>query len=199
MKTTFNFRQYFPVLTISLVLIASTIDANAQNRRTEKKNKENNKTEYRTHDNHRNTVSEYSGKRNREGSYYKKGIKNQKSNKVYRPQYTRNYKHEQPDYFNHPKYGRVYQRFDHNPVVFKYDRGNYYYFNDHFYTYRRGIGYCLVETPRNIYFERLPMDCNRVHVNGNVLFRNGDLYFKLSRRGYTIVSAPVEIRFSARF
>lgn len=199
MKTTFNLRQYFPVLTISLVLVASSIDVSAQNRRSENKHKESNKTEYQNKKQHGKTVSEYSGKSNREGSYDKKGVKNRKFNKVYRPQYSRNLKHAKPDYFNHPKYGRVYQRFDHNPVVFKYDRGNYYYFNDHFYTYRRGVGYCVVETPGNIYFEHLPFNCNRVVVNGNVLFRNGDLYFRLSRRGYALVSNPIEIRFSARF
>ncbi|MFY9153331.1 MAG: hypothetical protein WAO52_15045 [Prolixibacteraceae bacterium] len=199
MKTTFNFRQYFPVLTISLVLVASTIDVNAQNRRTEKKNKENNKTECGYSEHYGNGDSEYSENRNSEGRYENKGYKNQKSNKVYRPQYTRKFKHTQPDYFNHPKYGRVYQRFDHNPVVFKHDHGNYYYFNDHFYSYRRGVGYYLIETPRNISFERLPFGCDRVLVNGNVLFRNGDLFFKLSRRGYTLVNAPIEVRFSARF
>jgi hypothetical protein len=35
-------------------------------------------------------------------------------------------------------------------------------------------------------------------VNGNVLFRNGDLYFKLSNRGYALVNLP-GVSISARF
>jgi hypothetical protein len=56
-----------------------------------------------------------------------------------------------------------------------------------------------VKAPRNIYFSRLPMECNRVHVNGQVFFRNGELYFQLSPRGYALVPAPVGISISARF
>jgi hypothetical protein len=45
----------------------------------------------------------------------------------------------------------------------------------------------------------LPLECNRVYVNGHVFFRNGDLFFKLSRLGYELVPSPFEIRFTARF
>lgn len=199
MKTIKSIRQYFPVLTISLFLIASTINVNAQNRRTEKKNKENNKTEYRKPDRNDSRVAKNSKMGNHEGSYDKKDYKNSKSNLVYRPQYTRNFKHSQPNYFNHPKFGRVYLQFDHNPVVFKHNRDNYYYFGNQFYTYRRGVGYCLVEAPRSLYFRHLPVECNRVNVNGHVFFQNGELFFRLSPWGYTIVPSPIELRFSARF
>ena len=189
MKTIINFKHIYPVLTISLVLIASTIDANAQNRRTEKKQKEKNKTEYQT-----------AGQQGYNTSYNEKSKKDvDYSKKTYKPQYTQRVKHVEPNYFNHPKYGRVYQRFDNNPIVFSYDRGNYFYFGNQFYTYRKGIGYCVVEAPRNTYFKHLPIDFTRVYVNGNVLYRNGDLFFRMSSRGYQIVPSPFEVRFSARF
>jgi len=57
------------------------------------------------------------------------------------------------NYYNHPRYGRVYQRFDHNPFVFNSNRGNYYYYGNHFYNYRQGIGYCMIEPPLNIFNE----------------------------------------------
>jgi hypothetical protein len=108
-----------------------------------------------------------------------------------------NYPHR--NYFEHPHYGRVYSRFDHDPIIFRHSHGNYFYSDNHFYVYRDGIGYCSVEPPRNVYFSELPFDCSRVRINGQVFFRNGDLFFQLSRRGYVIVPSPIEVRFSARF
>lgn len=112
-----------------------------------------------------------------------------------------NYKHrfEGHGYYEHPSYGRVYERFDYRPTVFHHDRDDYYYYGDHFYTYRRGIGYCVIEPPRDVYFRTLPVDCERVYVNGNIFFRHGDLFFQLSPRGYSIATSPVQLRISARF
>ena len=186
MKTQNYIRQSIPVLTICLILIASTIDAGAE----EKRNKEKYRTEYRKSDHH-----------------YKKDGKSWKNDNSwsrddryseYHPKYHRKYQSSH-EYYEHPRYGRVYEQFDCSPVVFRHERNNYYYYGNHFYTYRRGVGYCVVEAPRNVYFSRLPMECNRVHINGQVLFSNGDLYFQLSPRGYAIVPAPAGIRISARF
>lgn len=190
MKTQNYIRQYFPVLTICLVLIASTIDAGADNNRNEKRSNGKHRTEYKKSNNN-----------------YKKDGKSWKNEKSwnendryseYYPKYNRKYSGNR-EYYAHPRYGRVYERFDHSPVVFRHERNNYYYYGNHFYTYRHGVGYCVVEAPRNVYFSRLPMECNRVHINGQVLFRNGDLYFQLSPRGYALVPAPVGIRISANF
>ena len=86
-----------------------------------------------------------------------------------------------------------------SPVVFHHNRDDYYYYGNHFYTYRRGIGYCVVEPPREMYFSSLPVECERVYVNGHIFFRNGDLFFQLSPRGYAIVSSPIQNNVSARF
>jgi len=185
MKTQNYLRLHLPVIAISFLLIASTIGANAQNNRNEKNDNNRKQTEYKKSE-------KYSKK---ETKSWKK--ENDKYSE-YHPKYERKYKASR-DYYQHPRYGKVYQRFAYNPVVFKHDRTNYYYYGDHFYTYRRGVGYCIVEPPKHVYFDRLPAECNRVYVNGNIFFRNGNLFFQLSPRGYTIVKAPIEVRFSARF
>jgi hypothetical protein len=50
-----------------------------------------------------------------------------------------------------------------------------------------------------VYFRDLPFSCNRVHVNNQLYFRHGDLYFSHSPRGYVIVPSPIEVNFSVRF
>lgn len=187
MKTIDHLRKYLPVVIFSTILIASTVEVNAQNnRKNGKTGKGNDRKEYR----------ESSRDKDRTASNYEQRSWNDRE---YRPKYSKKYRNQKPDYFEHPKYGRVYQRFDRSPVVFHHDRDDYYYYGNHFYTYRKGIGYCVVEAPRNVYFRRLPVDCERVYVNGNIFFRNGDVFFQLSPRGYSIVSSPVQIRISARF
>ena len=193
MKTIDNLRQYFPVLICSFILTASVVDASAQNNRGQgwKKNEnKHGKKEYREsrRDDDRRVYVDRNNDRDRDYQY-----------REYRPKYNNRYKHYDSDYFEHPRYGRVYHRFDHNPVVFHHDRDDYYYYGNRFYTYRRGVGYCVAEPPRNVYFRTLPVECERVYVGGHLMFRNGDLFFQLSPRGYVMAPAPVGIHISASF
>ena len=193
MKTIDHLRKYLPVVIFSTILIASTVEVNAQNNRKDGK-KGNDRKEYRESSrNNDRTTDNYRGN-DRDRYYEQKSW----SDREYRPKYSKKYKNQKSDYFEHPKYGRVYQRFDRNPVVFHHDRDDYYYYGNRFYSYRKGLGYYVVEPPRNVYFKQLPVNCERVYVNGNVLFRNGDLFFKLSNRGYALVNLP-GISISARF
>jgi len=199
MKTLDNFRQYLPVLMLATAMIASTVVASAEDHYKEgKRGNGRERKEYRESDRRDNRTAYNDRRDDRGGSYERKNWNNREDDREYRPKYSNRNKHYESDYFEHPRYGRVYQRFDHNPVVFHHDRDDYYYYGDRFYSYRRGVGYCVVDAPRNIYFRELPVACERVQVNGNVLFRNGDLYFQLSRRGYALVNLP-GVSISARF
>jgi hypothetical protein len=199
MNTLNNFRQYFPVLMLATAMSVSTVEVSAQNNRKEgKKENGHERKEYQESE-RRDDLIVYKDRRDdREGNYGRKDWNDRENNKVYRPKYYNRNKHYESDYYQHPRYGRVYERFDRNPLVFHHDRDDYYYYGNHFYSYRKGVGYCVVDAPRNVYFRELPVDCERVQVNGNVLFRNGDLYFQLSRRGYALVNLP-GISISARF
>ncbi len=199
MKTINNLRQFIPVLMLATAMIASTVEVNAQNRRSNNRNNESTRNEYKSFDRSEKKTAQKDWKENKNENREKQNWKRNDNRSEYRPKYSSRMKYNQPDYFNHPKYGRVYSRFDHNPVVFRNDRHDYYYYGNNFYTYRRGVGYCVTQPPRSAYFRHLPMECNRVNINGQVFFRNGDLYFQLSPRGYAMVSAPMGIRISARF
>ncbi len=174
--------------------MTSTVEVNAQNRKKENNGNGRERKEYRESD-RRDDRTAYN---DRKGNYEHKNWNNREANKEYRPKYINRYKHYDSDYYEHPRYGRVYQRFDRSPVVFHHDRDDYYYYGDHFYSYRKGVGYCVVDAPRDVYFRQLPVACERVNVNGNVLFRNGNLFFQLSPRGYALVNLP-GVSISARF
>jgi hypothetical protein len=198
MKTLNNFRQYFPVLILATAMTVSTVEANAQNNRKEKKENGRERKEYQESERRDDKTAYRNRSDDREGNYERKDWNDRENNKVYRPKYNSRNKHYESDFYEHPRYGRVYQRFDRNPIVFHHDRDDYYYYGNHFYSYRKGIGYCVVEPPRHVYFRQLPVDCERVYVNGKALFRNGDLFFQLSPRGYALVNLP-GISISARF
>lgn len=200
MKTIDNLRQYLPVVILSTILIASTVEVNAQNHRGEgKKGNGRGWKEYRESDRDDDRTANNNWRDDRDRNYEKHNWNENGNRNEYRPKYSKKFRHEDSEYYEHPNYGRVYQRFDRNPVVFHHDRDDYYYYGNHFYNYRRGIGYCAVEPPRHTYFRQLPSDCERVYVNGDVFFRNGNVFFQLSPRGYAIVPSPVQIRISARF
>jgi len=202
MKTKDYLRQYFPVITIALVLSASALEAGADDHNKDgKKGKEsyNGSQEYRhpARHNEQTARNEWSG---RNDDYRdERNYASRDNRKVYHPSYSKKNYRGHSDYYKHPKYGRVYSRFDHNPVVFRNHDCDYYYYGDNFYRYRDGIGYCVVEPPRHEYFRHLPVECHKVYINGQVFFRNGDLFFESSPRGYVIVPSPLEIRFTARF
>jgi hypothetical protein len=178
MKTKNYLRQVLPVIAFSAILLAVPFDSDAQ-----KQGKK---------DKHDKEYKEYRGSHN--GGYKYKS--DDRHDREYRQKYSVK---NRVNYYEHPRYGRVYERFDYSPVVFHSSRDDYYYYGDHFYVYKRGVGYCVAEPPRSSYFKRLPVECERVYVNGNVFFRHGELFFQLSPRGYVMVSAPVQIRISARF
>lgn len=188
-------RQLLPVAIFSFALLSASLEVNAQPRWKEHSNKHKHHKEYKDE---RAYHSGHSG--NRDG-WSKGNKKHYKDRDDYR--YDRHYSHKhydsRRDCYDHPKYGRVYHRFDHQPVVFRHSHGDYYYSGNQFYTYRDGIGYCMVDAPRRVYFRELPFNCTRVYANGHEYYRHGELYFSLSNRGYIIVPAPVEVNFSVRF
>jgi len=189
MKTIEKLRILLPVAIFSVIITASA--ASAQNGWKKDRN-ERGRNEYREREDRgdrnrredRNYVYENNNRHDNGRGYHLGNYKNQRC---------------EASYYEHPRYGRVYQRFDYRPMVFHHDRDDYYYYGDRFYTYRGGIGYCVVEPPRDVYFRTLPTECERVYVNGNVFFRHGDLFFQLSPRGYSIATAPVRLSISARF
>ena len=189
MKTINNFRQYIPVLLLATILVASTVETNAQ--RSYIKTRGNERKEYKSSDKYDKKLAHHEWKENHGKESWRKD--------EYQARYYSDVKYDKSDYFTHPKYGRVYNRFDHNPIVFNHDKDDYYYYGNHFYTYRRGVGYCMAEPPRRVYFKHLPVECNRVNLNGQVFFSSGDLFFQLSSRGYVLVPSPVGIRITARF
>lgn len=202
MKTINAMRQYIPVIILSFAMMAVSVDGSAQNHRKDNKSeKKNDRKEYRTvrsaKNDARRSGNDY---RYKDGKDSKKQYSDRYNGKYeYNPRYSKKQNHSNSNYVNHPKYGRVYQRFDHSPVVFRHSHGNYYYFGNNFYSYRKGLGYYVVEAPRHMYFSDLPFRCERVYANGKVYFRNGDLFFSYSPRGYVIVPSPFQVNFSVRF
>jgi hypothetical protein len=224
MKAINSIRQYLPVVIFSLALMATSIEVSSQNRRNNNKSDKNSdRKEYRNNRQYqpsarnadRNSDREEYGNdrsyrqdqstnrndyRNRDGrSYERQNSGRNNGNYEYNQRYSRNSNYSRSNYYDHPRYGRVYQQFDHNPVVFRHPQGNYYYSGNNFYTYRRGIGYYVVEPPRDVYFRDLPFECERIHSHGQVYYRNGDLFFSYSPRGYVIVPSPFQVNFSLRF
>ncbi|MDP2337279.1 MAG: hypothetical protein Q8N05_12680 [Bacteroidota bacterium] len=202
MKTINILKQYFPVAVLSLVLIASSLEAGAQNHRNEGKRdneRDHDQNEYRQDDRNQERTANNEWRERKEGNRDNRNYESRDNRDEYRPQYSQRNGYSRQNYYNHSQYGRVYNRFDRNPMVFEHSRGNYYYSGNNFYRYNDRIGYCRIEPPRNVYFRDLPFDCDRVYIGGQVFFRNGDLFFQLSRRGYVIVPSPIEFRFSARF
>jgi len=202
MKTKDYLRQYFPVITIALVLTASTFEAGAEDHHKEGKwgkEHEHGRKEYRQPGRHdEQTVrNEWHGRK--DGNRDNRNYDSRENREEYHSGYSKKNYYGHSDYYKHPRYGRVYSRFDHNPVVFRHHDCDYYYYGNNFYRYRDGIGYCMVEPPRHEYFRHLPEECHQVYINGQVFFRSGDLFFELSPRGYVLVPSPLEIGFTVRF
>jgi hypothetical protein len=189
MKTINSTTPILSVAILSIALMSASIDANADNHKNGNQGKDKHRSEYNDGGNYRANY----GERDNRGKGNNKHYKEYRHDDNYRA-----HKHDDRDYYDHPRYGRVYQRFEHNPYVLKHSHGNYYYCDNRFYTYHDGIGYCMVEPPRHVYFRELPFRCTRVYSNGCEYYRNGDLFFRLSR-GYIMVPAPVEFNVSIRF
>jgi hypothetical protein len=95
-------------------------------------------------------------------------------------------------YYYTPKYGHTVRKFHSAPVVFYAKNNPYYFHNDHFYRYYRGIGYVWIENPYGMIFPRLPHGTVMVHINGRPYFRYGNVYFAAHRRGYEVISVPAK-------
>ncbi len=196
MKTNYNLKAYFPVLFISFILMGLTYDANAQKHRNEgRKGNEKERKEYRESRHDDNRIA-YNDRRSYSGRNYERKNWNDRE---YHPQYNKRYGHEESEYFEHPRYGRVYQKFDRRPIVLRHHRDNYYYYGNRFYTFRPGIGYCAIEFPGHTYFRQLPFACDEVYVHGQSFYRYGDLYFRLFPGGYMVVPSPFAVTITARF
>lgn len=177
----------FSAITIA-TLLSSSIVAKGDDYKNESGHKKHYRTEYREYD------RDHDYYRDDRGKGHKKHHKEYKHDKYYKA-----YKHGHRDCYDHPKYGRVYNKFEHKPYILRHSHGNYYYSDNRFYTYRDGIGYCVTEPPRHVYFRELPFQCTRVYSHGRHYYRRGDLFFHLSARGYVIVPPPVEFNVSIRF
>ena len=200
MKTKDYLRQYFPILTISTLLIASTFGASAEDHQREGKgNRGHERNEYRQSDRNNQRAANNERQNRRNGDRDDRNYESRDNRYERQPEYARRNDHEHQNYYNHPSYGRVYNHFENNPIVFRNQYGDYYYSGNNFYRYHDGIGYCLSEPPRHQYYRNLPVECNRVYVNGQVFFRNGDLFFELSPRGYVLVPSPFNVQFAIRF
>ena len=207
MKAIKSISQFLPVVIFSFALIATSLEVRSQkSHKNNKWDKNSDRKEY--HNNHSNSSDHYDDRddddRDDDDRGDKKHYKGHKSNRnngdyEYSQRYSERPNYSQQCYSNHPKYGRVYQRFNDNPIVFRHSQGDYYYSGNQFYTYRDGVGYCRAEAPRQVYFRNLPDNCNRVYVNNQEYFRNGDLYFSHSPRGYVIVPRPLRVNFSIGF
>ena len=183
-------RPFLLTAVLTLAFVSASIFANADDHKNNNGHKKHYRSEYREGGNY----SRHYYDRDDRGKGHKKHYKEYKYDREYKA-----YKHDERDCYDHPKYGRVYQRFERKPYVLRHSHGNYYYSDNRFYTYHDGIGYCVIEPPRHVYFRELPFHCSRVYANGREYYSNGDLFFRLSARGYVIVPAPVEINVSVRF
>jgi len=200
MKTIDYLRHYLPVVTISAILIASTLEASAKNHHNKgKSGKGHDRNEYREPSRNFEKKSNYDSRNRKYGERDDRDREYRTSRNDYHPQYSKKHYSSKPYCYNHPKYGQVDNRFEHNPIVFRHQHGDYYYSGNNFYRYHDGIGYCRAEPPRGVYFSYLPVECSRVYVNGQLLFRKGALYFASSPRGYVLFPAPNQIHLSVRF
>lgn len=104
----------------------------------------------------------------------------------YNPYSYRYHKH----YYYNSHYGHVIRKFVYRPVMFVHNHQNYYCYDGHFFRYRHGIGYVLVNLPFGFTFERLPYGYEQVYINGYVYFRVGNLFFESSPFGFKLVHFP---------
>ncbi|WP_346854994.1 hypothetical protein [uncultured Draconibacterium sp.] len=94
------------------------------------------------------------------------------------------------NYYYHNHYGHVIQRFDYSPQVFVHNHHNYYCYNGHFFRYRMGVGYVLVDLPFGFEFDYMPRGYERVYINGYMYFRLGNLFFEWGNHGFSLVHYP---------
>lgn len=93
-------------------------------------------------------------------------------------------------YVHHPVYGHVIRKFTVRPVIFNHNGIKYYCYDGHFFRRVRGIGYVLVDIPFGMTFDSLPRSYERVHINGDLYFRIGNIFFERTNFGFVLIHYP---------
>ncbi len=104
----------------------------------------------------------------------------------YDPYAYRNYRY----YYHHPYYGHVIRKFTTRPLVFIHNHHKYYCYDGHFFRYRPGIGYILVDVPFGVTFAVIPNHYDTVYINGFMYYRVGNLFLEYTPAGYQLVHYP---------
>jgi hypothetical protein len=104
----------------------------------------------------------------------------------YDPYSYRNYRY----YYHHPHYGHVVRKFSAPPMVFIHNHHKYYCYDGHFFSYRPGIGYILVDMPFGVTFAIIPDNYDTVYINGYMYYRVGNLFLEYTPSGYQLVHYP---------
>lgn len=104
----------------------------------------------------------------------------------YDPYSYRNYRY----YYHHPHYGHVIRKFSAHPMVFIHNHHKYYCYDGHFFSYRPGIGYILVDMPFGVTFTIIPDNYDTVYINGYMYYRVGNLFLEYTPAGYQLVHYP---------
>lgn len=105
-------------------------------------------------------------------------------------------------YYHHHRYGHVLRKFVYPPVVFYHHHQRYYCYDGHFFRYKRGIGYVLVEMPFGFTFDFLPGNYELVYINGYPYYRVGNLFFENNGYGFSLIHYPeryISVRFDLAF
>lgn len=199
---TINLKLYVTIVLMGAVFAAAGQPArgsNNQNRGKSAKKEEAVKIEKRN--DYRDNVR-YKGENrpvnrelNRSGVTYRENRKvdNRKNHTVYTaPAKVVTPKHFKgnKNYYYAPRYGHTVRHFHSSPVVFHAKGTKYYFHNDHFYRYHKGIGYVWIDNPYGMVFTRLPHGAIRVHINSRPYYRVGDVYFVQNPYGFEVVSLP---------
>lgn len=93
-------------------------------------------------------------------------------------------------YYHHNYFGHVIRKFTFAPYIFIHNHNRYYCYNGHFFRYRKGVGYVLVDMPFGFTFDYLPTGYERVYINGYMYLRVGNLFFEASNLGFRLVHYP---------
>lgn len=199
---TINLKLFVTIVLMGAVFAATGQPArgsNNQNRGNSDKKKETAKVEkrkdYRNNVQYRGESRPVNRELNRSGVKYRdnRKVESNRNYHVYSaPVKVKTPKHFQgnKNYYYAPRYGHTVSYFHTSPVVFHAKGNKFYFHNDHFYRYRKGIGYVWIDNPYGMVFPRLPHGAIRVHINGRPHYRIGDVYFVHNPYGYEVVSLP---------
>lgn len=98
--------------------------------------------------------------------------------------------HGNKHYYYTPEYGHTLRYLHSAPVVFRVKGGKYYFHNDHFYRYHKGVGYVWIDNPYGMIIPGLPHGAVLVHINGRPHFRVGNQFFVRHPAGFELVALP---------